>query len=168
MSAKPTSSSARSNSLAGREPVTVRALDWTDWVACLLLRVRPDQRDFVASNFSSLIEAWTDDWAHPFAICQGDKMVGFSLVAFERQDKVWWICRLMIDKKWQGQGYGRAAMIQIINRLKQVPGCDRVLIGHHPDNLRAQKLYLSLGFQRTGRRLGIEEILALQITPQTL
>ena len=95
-------------------------------------------------------------------------MVGFALVAFERQEQVWWICRLMIDRQAQGLGFGRAAMSQIIDRLKRTPGCRRVLIGHHPNNRPAQRLYYSLGFQATGRRLGIEEILELRFTPSSL
>lgn len=95
-------------------------------------------------------------------------MVGFALVAFERQEQVWWICRLMIDRQAQGHGFGRAAMMQIIDRLKRTPGCHRVLIGHHPDNRVAQRLYYSLDFRPTGRRLGIEEILELRFRPSTL
>lgn len=168
MSAKPTSSSARSNSLTRGGSLTVRSLDWTGWISCLLLRVRPDQRDFVATNLSSLIQAWSDRSAHALAIHSGSRMVGFALVALEPHERVWWICRLMIDRDAQGLGFGRAAMTQILERLKRAPGCDRVLIGHHPNNSPAQRLYLSLGFRPTGRRLGIEEILELRFTPSAL
>jgi len=95
-------------------------------------------------------------------------MVGFALVALEPHEQVWWICRLMIDRDAQGLGFGRAAMTQILERLKCTPGCDRVLIGHHPANKPAQRLYLSLGFRPTGRRLGIEEILELRFAPSAL
>lgn len=168
MSAKPTSRSARSNSLARGGPLTVRSLDWTGWIPCLLLRVRPDQRGFVATNLSSLVQAWTDRSAHALAIHSGSRMVGFALVALEPRDQIWWICRLMIDRDAQGMGFGRAAMTQILERLKRAPGCDRVLIGHHPANAPAQRLYLSLGFRPTGRRLGIEEILELRFAPSVL
>ncbi|MFY7958834.1 MAG: GNAT family N-acetyltransferase [Elsteraceae bacterium] len=134
----------------------------------MLLRVRPDQRDFVATNLSSLIQAWSDRSAHALAIYNGARMVGFALVAFEPHERVWWICRLMIDRDAQGLGFGRGAMMQILERLKRAPGCDRVLIGHHPANAPAQRLYLSLGFRPTGRRLGIEEILELRFTPPAL
>ena len=168
MSAKPTSNSARSNSLARGGSLTVRSLDWTGWISCLLLRVRPDQRDFVATNLSSLIQSLTDRSAHALAIHSGSRMVGFALVALEPHERVWWICRLMIDRDAQGLGFGRAAMTRILERLKRAPGCDRVLIGHHPANGTAQRLYLSLGFRPTGRRLGIEEILELRFTPASL
>jgi diamine N-acetyltransferase len=132
------------------------------------LRVRPDQRGFVATNLSSLVQAWTDRSAHALAIHSGSRMVGFALVALEPRDQIWWICRLMIDRDAQGMGFGRAAMTQILERLKRAPGCDRVLIGHHPANAPAQRLYLSLGFRPTGRRLGIEEILELRFAPSVL
>jgi len=168
MSAKPTSNSVRSSSLPRGGLVTVRPLDWTGWIPCLTLRVRPDQRDFVATNLSSLIQAWTDDSSHALEIRGDGRVVGFALVALERRDQVWWICRLMIDRAAQGRGYGRAAMNMILDRLRRTPGCDRVLIGHHPANLPARKLYLSLGFQRTDQRLGIEEIMELRFTPASL
>ncbi len=114
------------------------------------------------------MQAWTDASARPLAIHHGERMVGFALIALEPVERVWWICRLMIDRNSQGLGFGRSAMISILEQLKRAPGCNRVLIGHHPDNDPARRLYLSLGFRPTGRRLGIEEILELRFAPPTL
>ncbi len=57
----------------------------------------------------------------------------------------------MIDRRHQGNGYGRAAMEQVIERLRANPECSCVQIGWQPENVAAGKLYESLGFRRTGQ-----------------
>jgi diamine N-acetyltransferase len=52
----------------------------------------------------------------------------------------------MIDRAYQGRGYGRAAIEQVIARLAAQPGCDEILISYKPGNDAARQLYASLSF----------------------
>ena len=52
----------------------------------------------------------------------------------------------MIDAAYQGRGYGRAAMCQLIETLRQCAGEEPILICYQVDNLAARLLYASLGF----------------------
>ena len=53
----------------------------------LKLRVRQEQRDFVASNDVSIIEAYTavtgGGHAFPFGIYEGDAPVGFLMIGYD-------------------------------------------------------------------------------------
>ena len=73
---------------------------------------------------------------------------------------VWFIWRLMVDAEQQGKGYGRGAMIAIIDWLK-AKDLDGVLISFVPENVGARKLYESLGFIDEGMTTGIETLMRL-------
>jgi RimJ/RimL family protein N-acetyltransferase len=64
----------------------------------------------------------------------------------ERVPGVYEVIHMVIDVKYQGRGYGRAATQRVIQLLQQQPDCWRIVIAHHPDNIVAQRLYQSLGF----------------------
>ncbi|MEK4852344.1 GNAT family N-acetyltransferase [Paenibacillus sp. FSL H7-0756] len=63
-----------------------------------------------------------------------------------------WIPALMIDEHHQGQGYGRQAMVKLIEHMRN-EGCTRLMIGHRPGNRIAGLLYDSLGFQKVSEEL---------------
>jgi diamine N-acetyltransferase len=67
-----------------------------------------------------------------------------------------WIYRIMVDKKFQGKGIGKAAMEQIIAEMKKLPDVKKMIVGYHPDNTCAHQLYASLGFIDHGDRFGKE------------
>lgn len=71
-------------------------------------------------------------------------MIGFTM--YEIVAGVGFIMRLMIDQKYQGQGYGRATMIEVIRRLKLYPDVEIIATSYRKENEIAAKLYQSLGF----------------------
>src|SRR5262245_16397511 len=71
-------------------------------------------------------------------------MVGFTM--YELSAGVGIIRRLMIDQRFQGRGYGRAAMLEVIRRLKLHPEVGMIATRHRRENEAAAKLYGSLGF----------------------
>ena len=56
--------------------------------------------------------------------------------------------RLMIDNKYQRQGYGRATMIEVIRRLKLSPDVEIITTSYRKENEVAARLYQSLGFRQ--------------------
>lgn len=122
-----------------------------NWLACVRLKVREDQKDFVAPNAFSLVEAHYDPIWRPQAIYDGETMVGFVMYSREADPKWgWWILRLMVDQGFQGRGHGRAAVEEVLRRLKAEPGCREVFISEVPQNTVAAALYESIGFVKTG------------------
>lgn len=73
-------------------------------------------------------------------------MLGFTM--YELVAGVGFIMRLMIDYKYQRQGYGRATMLELIRRLKLYPDVEIIATSYCKDNEVAAKLYQSLGFKQ--------------------
>lgn len=119
--------------------------------------------NFVAPNIKSLEKAEQEQTSKPYGIYAGKKMVGFTLFDEEPypNDGYYWIIRLMIDERYQKNGYGRAALIEIINRLQQKQNQTKIRISHVPENIVVNKLYKDLGFVETGEIIGGEIVLDL-------
>lgn len=132
------------------EPVTLRPITRENWNEAVKLKVAPEQEGFVARNTYSIAQSKFDPCT-PFAVYAGDTMVGFIMygtdpdIPPERGSYV--IYRLMIDARYQGKGYGRAAMQAALADLRTLPDCREVLVGFVPGNAGAERLYRSLGFE---------------------
>ena len=61
----------------------------------------------------------------------------------------YYIWRFMIDKRFQGRGYGKEAFRQILDFIKTRPDgpSDYVLLSYGPANEIGKKLYASFGFE---------------------
>jgi len=130
--------------------VTLIPIDAAGRTAVLGLHVSPDQDDFVASNAESLDEADENPECFPLAIAAGGLVVGFAMYALDSDDDNYWIYRLMIDHRYQGRGFGRAALRALIARLSALAGCDAIYLGVAPENVVAAELYVGEGFAPTG------------------
>lgn len=130
--------------------ISLRDITMVNFHECIGLKVADVQTNFVASNMYSLAEAKADDVSNPFAIYADDQMVGFVMYDFEPKESRGYITRLMIDARFQGNGYGRAAMKQVIDRLMAIPDCREIQTSYNPENATAERLYSSLGFAQTG------------------
>jgi diamine N-acetyltransferase len=62
--------------------------------------------------------------------------------------------------------YGRAAMEEIIRRLKAEPDCREVFTSYKPEDDVAARLYHSLGFEHTGRIQDGELVVRLSLAKQ--
>lgn len=122
---------------------------------CLGLRVDEPQARFVATNEKSLAQAKANPMLVPLAIYDraargypkpGVPMVGF--VMYEVDCGVGVILRLMVDRAHQRQGYGRAAVIEVIRRLRLHPEVEMITTSHRHENVAAANLFRSLGFVR--------------------
>ncbi|MEE4193944.1 MAG: GNAT family N-acetyltransferase [Anaerolineae bacterium] len=143
--------------------LSLREINMANFHKCIHLSVAEDQRGFVASNMYSLAEAKADDVSNPLAIYADETMVGFTMYWFDAEHNKGYIDRLMVDQRYQGQGYGRFAMTEVVRRLKGNPGCQRIQISFHPDNQTAEGLYYSLGFRRNGEMVEGEVVMLLEL-----
>ncbi|BBK40661.1 spermidine acetyltransferase [Allostella vacuolata] len=130
----------------------------------LALRTARDQRRFVADNATSLALAYALPECVPRAVRSAPGLVGFVMWALDRDDSCPWIYRLMIDRRRQGRGYGRATVQAALAAIAASwPDRPRVRIGVHPENADAINLYRSTGFVDRGM-LG-REILMERLLP---
>ncbi|MCY1745071.1 GNAT family N-acetyltransferase [Ensifer sp. SL37] len=127
------------------------------------LRVGKGQESFVASNEDSLEEAEDNPACVPLIIRAQGNPVGFAMYALDEDDGNYWIYRLMIDSRFQGKGYGRAALLQIINKLSGIPDCSCIMLGVKPGNDQAIRIYERVGFRLTGDTLDGEFVMKYEI-----
>jgi diamine N-acetyltransferase len=145
---------------------TLREITMANFRECLALELGPGQERLVASNMFSLAEAKADGVSVPLAIYADDTTVGFVMYWYDEANARGYIDRLMVDHRHQRKGYGKAAMSEVIERLKSNPNCREIQTSFAHDNIIADKLYASLGFRRTGQLTdgGEETIVILKIT----
>lgn len=135
-------------------PVTIE-----NWQTLIDLKVREDQKIFVASNLYSIAQSkFGDDYEglwdlFPFGIYEEDTPVGFLMYALNLQHPTHqaYIQRLMVDENFQGKGYGRFGMDWMLDLFREDERIKVVGISYEPDNEVARKLYAGLGFEETGK-----------------
>ncbi len=142
----------------------------------LKLNVDESQRDFVAGNDISIIEAYTaitaNGYAFPFGIYDEKNPVGFVMIGYDKDD--YWqdapaiangnysLWRLMIDKCYQKRGYGKQAVELALKYIRTFPCgvAEYCWLSYEPENTVAKSLYSSFGFKETGEKDG-EELIAI-------
>jgi diamine N-acetyltransferase len=130
--------------------ITLRSITQDNWLECINLKTTDEQQRFVETNLYSLAQAKIFPECVPLAIYQGETMVGFLMYAPTGNEGQYWIWRLMIDKDYQGRGYGRAAMQEAIELLRMPHDCKEIWLDFTPGNVVAERLYLNLGFDKMG------------------
>jgi diamine N-acetyltransferase len=142
-----------------RPSVSLREVDSDNWRACAALEVNDGQRDFVmpASYYLALCH-YGRLW-RPLAVYSGTDVVGFVMWAVDPSDNSGWLGALTIDRRHQGSGYGSAAVEAVLRMLKEEHGCTSAALSYSSANVRARRLYASLGFEETGE-LEDEELVA--------
>ncbi len=83
--------------------ITLKKITEQNRQECFSLEVNPAQSEYIASNENSLNEARENaEIARPFAIYAGDKMIGFTMFAWDENNEDpedrYWLWRFMIDK----------------------------------------------------------------------
>ncbi len=140
------------------------------------MSVSKHQEDFVAPNDQSLIEAYVTllkgENVHTFAINQGDTPVGFVMLGYGAQEgdpeiakDNYLIWRFMIDQEYQGKGYGKQALHEIIKFIKSFPNGEAKAcwLSYEPENTFAKKFYASFGFEETGEICDDELVAVLSL-----
>ena len=147
------------------------------------LKVAESQEDFVAPNEASIIEAYTavgtGCTAFPFGIFDDETPVGFLMIGFNEAvfdafytDEVpevlndnYSLWRLMIDEKYQRQGFGKKAVRLALEFIRTWP-CGKAeycVLSYEPENEVARKMYHSLGFVENGDMEGDEIVAVLKL-----
>ncbi len=151
--------------------IELRPVNAKNWRELIKLKVKEDQRNFVASNLYSIAEAQFGDeneghWdLFPFGIFNDDKPVGFLMYGlnFSHSKSQAFISRLMVDENFQGKGYGRFGMQKMLELFRADERIKVLGISYEPENHGARKLYASLGFVETGELVEGEVIAELRL-----
>ncbi|SOC39320.1 GNAT family N-acetyltransferase [Ureibacillus acetophenoni] len=132
-----------------------------NWIKAISLKVREDQRNFVATNAVSLAQLNFLENFHAKGIYNDEEMVGFALYGIDEDDHEYWIYRMMIDEKYQGKGYGKEAVKLVIEDIKNMKE-DRhqtITLSYEPTNVHAKLVYEKMGFSEVeGLIIGDEQV----------
>ncbi|WP_449539801.1 GNAT family N-acetyltransferase [Ferdinandcohnia sp. Marseille-Q9671] len=130
--------------------VTLQKITRENWEECIELKVSEAQKSFVAPTVYSIAEVQFLPNFEALAIYADDKMVGFVMFGLDEDDHNYWVYRLLVDERFQGKGYGTNALLQVIERIKEKPDANEIIIGYKPENIEAERTYLRVGFQSKG------------------
>ena len=131
--------------------VTLREITAATLRPILELEVGADQKvHYPRSNAYSIAEAHfaPDAWFR--GIYAGETPVGFVLLSLIPERAEYFLWRLMIDRRYQRQGYGRQAMRIVIDYVRTLPDATEFYTSHLRGNHGAAAFYRDLGFQYTG------------------
>lgn len=137
-----------------------------------VLGVTSDQESYVAGIAESLVEAAATPAACPWyrAVYVGRQPVGFVMISDGIPDGYpeylgpYYLWRLLIDARWQGQGTGTAALDLVVDYVRTRPHAHALLTSVVPGPTSPIGFYLRYGFSRTGQVFAGEDVLELQLT----
>lgn len=116
------------------------------------LELYPHQIEFIESVKDCLIEAdEVKEWK-PVGIYDGATLIGFAMYGLflENSSTQVWLDRLLIDKKYQGKGYGKKATIMLLEKLSIEYNQKRIYLSVYNINKVAIRLYKEIGFYFNG------------------
>lgn len=136
--------------------ITLQPITEQTWYPCCQLTLTDAQQAYMEPNAISLLQAMYEPTLEARAIYENEMMVGFLMynTALEELDARW-VYRIMVDHAHQGKGIGRQATEIMLEEMAQL-GTEPIVVGYHPDNIGAHRLYESLGFVDEGDRFGRE------------
>lgn len=133
--------------------ITLKRINEENFVDAFRLELADGQERFVSHPIRSLAQAYV--YYHqctPFGIFLEDTMVGYVMIIYDYDLREYNIWHMMVDKKYQGNGYGMAAMEACLAYITSKPFgiSNRVVLTCHKDNSTALGLYHKFGFLETG------------------
>ena len=146
-----------------------------DREALLGLRLGEGQDRYLNSMADIFLEAEEEARAMPrqWSVHDAttDRLVGFVMISDGIPEPMdddlvgpYFLWKLMIDAAAQGRGYGAATIDAVVEYLADRPGAD-VLFTSCADGVGSPRgFYLRYGFADTGRVMGGENVLALDLT----
>ena len=124
-----------------------------NWFDVADLSVREDQRGYVAPAIGILARGYVyrNCNAKIFVIENDGVIVGVALVReFTDEPLGYDLQQFMIDERYQGKGYGSAALALILNALRREAHYDHVEVCVKKKNVEAIRLYEQHGFVDSG------------------
>ncbi|MDA7028564.1 GNAT family N-acetyltransferase [Bacillus sp. CLL-7-23] len=129
--------------------ISLKEINATNWYECTELSVSEEQKKI----FPVSVVYWMASSKYEYnnelellAVYDENLIVGVVAYGIDPDIDAPWITTVMIDEKYQGKGYGKEAVKQLIDLIVKRHHYKKIMIGHRPNNDVAAKLYESLGF----------------------
>ena len=144
--------------------VSLRPIDDSNREAVKALRVAPAQEQFVSDVADSLLEAAAepDGRALYWAVYSDATPVGFVMISDDVGSSDYiphYLWKLMIDARYQRQGYGTAALDLVVNYFRGRSGVEVLSTSAGQGEGSPVTFYERYGFERTGDTVFGDEVL---------
>ena len=127
--------------------IILEELNVDNWLETMELSVSEEQKNvFPIPNVYWVGISRYEEKTTLYAIKNDETVVGLIGIGYDEDGVSGYINPLMIDEKYQGNGYSKVAMKSAIEKLKNDYKVSEIHIGHRKTNVAAGKLYESLGF----------------------
>ncbi|MCG7385618.1 GNAT family N-acetyltransferase [Paenibacillus sp. ACRRY] len=135
--------------------ISLKPVTADNWYSCTQLEVAAHQKQvFPAPVVYWIAESKFVTDFQPMAIYFGATIIGFLVYCtIPDHEGNYWIPALMIDGQYQGKGYAKESMKQLITLMRESLNCQKIMIGHRAENAAAGHVYESLGFKRVSEEL---------------
>jgi diamine N-acetyltransferase len=151
--------------------VTLREVGPDNRAAVEAVRVAEGQEHFVEDVARSIAEAEATPGARPWyrAVYAGEEPVGFVMIGDDvppGNEAIPWryyLWRFLIDGRYQGRGYGRAALDRLVEYLRTRPGAETLVTSVVPGEGSPLGFYLRYGFEETGEMFDREQVITLRL-----
>lgn len=128
--------------------INFKEIDKSNYNICINLKVGDHQKDYVASNAISLVQAFYEEELYPIGIYNDEEMVGFILYDYDKELEGWSFSRFMIDINHQNKGYGSKALEKFLEFFHNKYEEENLYTSVEIDNEVAIKLYEKYGFNK--------------------
>lgn len=128
----------------------IREVNADNWDEVAMLSVNEDQKEFIESNAYSLAQSKFEAGWTAVGLYDGEALIGFAMYGLHKQTGRVWLDRFMIDKQFQGRGYGKKAMQCLLDHIQAVYQPKTIYLSIFKENKHAQTLYEKFGFRFNG------------------
>ena len=130
----------------------------------LRMKVAESQERMVANNAVSIAQAHFEPKAWFSGIYADETPVGFIMLYDDPEEPVYFLWRLMVADEFQGMGYGRKAIAQLVEYVKTRPNATELKVSHVPELPgNPGPFYQKLGFEYTGEEDDGELVMRLKL-----
>jgi len=112
----------------------------------LELSIEDHQNQFVLNTKSSIAMALMYESKQAYVQMEGDTCVGLLVLDINKKKEDYNIDIIIIDKRYQGRGYGKHMVKWGVDKLKDT-GARKLTIGVDRTNIGAKKIYMNAGFK---------------------
>ncbi|QVK17558.1 GNAT family N-acetyltransferase [Mycoplasmatota bacterium] len=136
--------------------ICLKEINKENWIECIFLTTNKEDKhfvceEFVASNALSIAQSKIQKGWIAKAIYNDNVMIGFTMYGYCYENNFYEICRIMIDHKYQGKGYGKEALREVIKEMKDIKDCNEIYLSFDSENKIAKRLYENFDFKDTGK-----------------
>tara|TARA_B110000003_G_scaffold225590_1_gene226414 strand:- start:590 stop:1048 length:459 start_codon:yes stop_codon:yes gene_type:complete len=132
--------------------IYLRDVTKANLISIINLDVNEQQRGQVASNAVSIAQGHYSKSAWFKGIFNDDIAIGFIMLDLNTKKNICFLWRFMIDKKYQGKGYGKIALTQVIDYVKSFKELNKVRTSYVPKDNSAEGFYKNFGFIKSEKK----------------